>query len=74
MDWGAKCQASVQAATCGAELDTLKLEVEDAVRIRCYLRAMGVKVNSPTTVCYDNKVVVTSTTAAGSNLSKNILF
>ena len=51
VDWGAKRQASVQTATCRAELNALKLEVEDAVCIRYYLRAMGVKVISPTRFC-----------------------
>lgn len=72
-DWGAKRHTSVQMATNGAELNALKLVVEDAVCIRHYLRAMGAKVNPPTRLCCTNKAVVTNTTAAGSILRKKHL-
>ena len=45
VDWGAPRQASVQTATCGAELNALKLAVERVVTIRCHLRAIGVRVD-----------------------------
>ena len=49
VDWGAPSQASVQTATCGTELNALKLAVERAVMMRCHLRSMGVLVSKPTT-------------------------
>ena len=73
VDWRAKRQASVKIATYRAELNALKLVVEDAICIRYYLRAMGVKISSLTKIYCDNKVVVTNTTTAGSILSKKFL-
>ena len=73
VDWKAKRQASVQTATYRAELNALKLAVENTVCIRYYLHAMGVKISSLTKIYCDNKAVVTNTTTAGSILSKKYL-
>ena len=73
VDIAAQRQPSVQTATCGSESYGLKVAVEKAVTLRYHLRSMGVKVTKPTTICCDNKAVVTNTTEAGSTLKKKYL-
>ena len=60
-------------ATCGAEINALKLAVERAVTIQCHLRAMRIRFDKPTTKFCDNKAVATNTTTAGSILIKKHL-
>ena len=73
IDWGAPRQTSSQTATCGTELIAIKLDIIRAVSIRYHLRAIGVNVNNPTSVCCYNKTVVTNTTTDRSILSKKNL-
>ena len=73
VEWGAPRQASVQPATYGAELNSLKISVERAFMMRYHLWSMGVLASNPTTTCCDNKAVVTITTTAGRIINKKYL-
>jgi hypothetical protein len=42
--WKTRHQGSVQTATYGAEMNSMKLAVEEAIMIRYMLRSLGIKV------------------------------
>jgi len=68
--WSSKRQASVQTSTFGAEFTALKKAVEEAIKLRYYLRSMGILVTKPTPVYVDNMSVVLNASNPGSSLNK----
>ena len=69
----AKCQASVQSTTFGAEFIALKKGVEEAITTRYYLRTMGVNVSKPTVIYGDNLSAINNIITPGSQLQKKYL-
>ena len=68
--WKSSRQTSVQTSTFGSELTAFKTAVEMAVTIRYHLRAMGVKITSPTRIYIDNRSVFLNTSNPASTLNK----
>ena len=65
-----KSQTTVQTSTFGAEFTALKRAVEEAVTLRYYLRAMGIKVSKPAAIYCDNLGVALNASDPGSTLNK----
>ena len=68
-NWYAKRQSSCLTSTFGAEFVSLKKAVEEAVVMRYYCRAFGMKITKPTVIYEDNMSVVMNYTIPGSKLS-----
>ena len=68
VNWFAKRQSSCLTSTFGAEFTSLKKAVEEAVVLRCYCRAFGMKVTKPAILYEDNMSVVINSTNPGSTL------
>jgi len=68
--WSSKRQLQVQTSAFSAEFAALKRATEEAMTLRHYLCAMGVKVSKPTPIFVDNMSVVLNASNPGSTLNK----
>ena len=68
--WCAKRQSAIQTSTFGSEFTALKRDVVEAVTLRYYLRAMGIKIIKPAVIYGDNLSAITNTIEPGSALKK----
>ena len=68
--WCSKRQSAVQTSTFGSEFTALKRAVEEAITLRYYLRAMGIKISKPAIIYGDNLSAITNTIEPGSALKK----
>jgi hypothetical protein len=55
--WRSKRQGSVQTSTYGAELNSMRLAVEEAITIR-YMLILGIKVSEPSNTIGDNEATI----------------
>lgn len=65
-----KRQGAIETSTYGAEFCAMRTAVEEVQAIRYMLRCLGVKVNTATLICGDNKGVVQNCTISDSLLKK----
>ena len=72
-EWTSKKQSIVEASTYGAEFVALRLAVEQIWANMTFLRSIGVSLDGPTWVLYDNLAVVRSVSAPDQVLKKKHL-
>ena len=72
--WYSKQQNMVEASTFGSELIALRVGCEMNNGLRYKLRMMGVPIEGPTNVYYDNEAVVDNTSLAESTLKKKHVY
>ena len=71
--WESKRQSSVQSLTFGAELISMKKDVEEAVTTRYYLRYMRVNLPKPSIIYSNNMSAIINSTDPSSRLKKKYL-
>ena len=65
-----KCQNQVESTTYGSEFMAARQSVEQIIDLRYTLRMLGVPIDGPSWLFWDNKSVVTSSTIPHSSLNK----
>jgi hypothetical protein len=68
--WRSKRQGSVQTSTYGAELNSMRLAVEEAITIIYMLRSLGIKVLEPSNTIGDNEATIICATNPETALKK----
>ena len=65
-----KRQGAIETSTYGAEFCAMRTAVEEVQSVRYMLRCLGVKVDTASLICGDNKGVVQNCTISDSLLKK----